>query len=42
MKERGAYTTDIAQIRRRVDAAGLTGVFAWRAGSASRRIARAA
>jgi hypothetical protein len=28
MKERGSYTTDIAEIRRRVDAAGLTDVFA--------------
>jgi hypothetical protein len=28
MKERGSYTTDVAEIRRRVDAAGLTDVFA--------------
>ena len=42
MKERGAYTTDIAAIRRRVDAAGLTDVFAWRSGLDSRRVARAA
>jgi folate-dependent tRNA-U54 methylase TrmFO/GidA len=28
MKERGSYTTDIAEIRRRVDAAGMTDVFA--------------
>lgn len=42
MKERGAYTTDIAEIRRRVESAGLSGVFAWRAGVASRRVALAA
>lgn len=28
MKERGSYTTDIAEIRNRVEEAGLTGVFA--------------
>jgi hypothetical protein len=28
MKERGSYTTDVAEIRSRVDAAGLTDVFA--------------
>ena len=28
MKERGSYTTDVAEIRRRVEAAGMTGVFA--------------
>jgi hypothetical protein len=27
MKQRGAYTTDVAEIRRRVEAAGLTDVF---------------
>lgn len=42
MKERGMYTTDIAEIRRRVDAAGLAGVFAARAGSAARRVPLAA
>jgi hypothetical protein len=42
MKERGAYTTDIAEIRRRVGAAGMTDVFAGRVGSASRLVARAA
>ena len=28
MKERGSYTVDVAEIRKRVDAAGMTGVFA--------------
>ena len=32
MKERGSYTTDVAEIRRRVDAAGMTDVFATRVG----------
>ncbi len=42
MKERGTYTTDIAKIRSRVEAAGLTGVFAARAGFALRPVALAA
>jgi folate-dependent tRNA-U54 methylase TrmFO/GidA len=42
MKERGSYTTDVAEIRRRVDAAGMTGVFAARGKANSRRVARAA
>jgi hypothetical protein len=42
MKERGLFTIDVAEIRRRVDAAGLTGVFAARTGSDSREVARAA
>ena len=42
MKERGMYTTDNTEIRRRVDAAGLTGAFAASAGSDSRQVARAA
>jgi hypothetical protein len=42
MKERGSYTTDIAEIRRRVDGAGLSEVFAARSGLNSRRMARAA
>ncbi|HRP96458.1 MAG TPA: FAD-dependent oxidoreductase [Rhodocyclaceae bacterium] len=33
MKERGTYTTDVAEIRRRVAAAGLTDVFAARGGA---------
>ena len=32
MKERGSYTTDVAEIRRRVEAAGMTDVFATRVG----------
>ena len=42
MKERGSYTTDVAEIRRRVEAAGMTGVFAARGKSDLRRVARAA
>ena len=42
MKERGAYTTDVAEIRRRVDAAGLTGVFAARSEIESQPLACAA
>jgi hypothetical protein len=42
MKERGSYTTDNAEIRRRVDDAGLTGVFAARTELNSHRLARAA
>ena len=42
MQERGAYTTDVAEIRRRVDAAGMTNVFAARAESDARHVARAA
>ena len=42
MKERGTYTTDIAKIRGRVDALGLTGVFAARAGFALHPVALAA
>jgi hypothetical protein len=42
MKERGSYTTDIAEIRRRVDGAGLSDIFAARSGLNSRRMARAA
>lgn len=33
MKERGSYGTDVAAIRQRVEAAGLTGVFAPAGGS---------
>jgi hypothetical protein len=42
MKERGLYSTDVAEICRRVDAAGLTGVFAARSGQRARSVARAA
>ena len=42
MKKRCSYTTDVAEIRRRVEAAGLTNVFAARAELDSRRVARAA
>ena len=42
MKERGLYTTDVAEIRRRVDAAGLADVFAARTEPASPRRAFAA
>ncbi len=42
MKERGSYTTDIGAIRRRVEAAGLTDVFAARTELDARRVARAA
>jgi len=42
MKERGLYTTDIAEIRRRVAAAGLTDVFAASTELNSQRLARAA
>lgn len=31
MKQRGSYLTDVAEIRRRVAAAGLSGIFGWRA-----------
>jgi hypothetical protein len=36
MKQRGAYLTDVAEIRRRVTAAGLTNVFARRGGVTAR------
>ena len=42
MQERGSYTTDVAKIRRRVEAAGMTGVFAARTDLDSRRVALAA
>jgi len=42
MKERGLYTTDVAEIRRRVAAAGLAEVFAARTEPASPRLAFAA
>jgi len=42
MKERGLFTLDVAEIRRRVDAAGLTGAFAARPTSNLREVARAA
>ncbi len=42
MQGLGLYTTDIAEIRRRVEAAGLTDVFAARTDCASRQVARAA
>jgi hypothetical protein len=42
MKARGSYTTDVAAIRARVAAAGLTDVFAARAGVPARQPARAA
>jgi hypothetical protein len=32
MKQRGSYLMDVAEIKRRVEAAGLTGIFGWRAG----------
>ena len=35
MKQRGSYLVDVAEIRRRVAAAGLTDVFGWRAGVAA-------
>ena len=42
MQQRGAYTTDVAEIRRRVDTAGLTGVFAARTERESQPMACAA
>ncbi len=42
MKELGLFTLDVAEIRRRVEAAGLTDAFAARAGSVARQVARAA
>lgn len=42
MKARGTYTTDVASIRARVAAAGLTDVFAARAGAPARMPVRAA
>ena len=42
MKERGLFTLDVAEIRRRVEAAGLTDAFAARPGAHARQVARAA
>ena len=42
MKELGLFTIDVAEIRRRVEAAGLIGAFAARTGTAERQVARAA
>lgn len=42
MKERGSYSTDVAAIRQRVEAAGLTGVFGKPVAAGSRRAAMAA
>jgi hypothetical protein len=41
MQQRGSYLLDVGEIRRRVEAAGLSGVFGWRAGAAARGQGRA-
>jgi hypothetical protein len=41
MKQRGSYLMDVAEIQRRVAAAGLTDIFGWRAGVTAKGICQA-
>jgi folate-dependent tRNA-U54 methylase TrmFO/GidA len=41
MKQRGSYLMDVAEVQRRVAAAGLTDVFGWRAGVTAKGNCRA-